>query len=249
MSGAESALVDSLLARADDRLILGHRLSEWCGHAPVLEEDLALANVALDLLGQAEALYTWLGARQSPEQSADALVFFRSATQYQNLLLVEQPNLDFANTVVRQFLYDSYDVVWLAAFLEHTACREEVAAWATSAQVEARYHLRHSAAWVRRLGDGTQESHTRSQIALDTLWTYTDEFFRTDALVDDDVTTCLRERWSSDVHSVFVEATLEAPELPPVPAVGGREGIHSEHLERLLSEMQSLARAHPGAEW
>lgn len=249
MSGSAPALVDSLLGRADDRLVLGHRLSEWCGHAPVLEEDLSLTNVALDLLGQAESLYTWLGVRQSPEQSADTLVFFRGVTQYRSLLLVEQPNGDFAATVVRQFLFDSYDLVWLAALAKHPECREELAAWVSSAQAETRYHRRHSAAWVRRLGDGTEESHGRSQAALDLLWTYTDEFFRPDASADKEAVAGMRAQWSADVAGVFEEATLAIPALPPIPAAGGREGIHSEHLERLLAEMQSLARAHPGAEW
>ncbi len=150
-----SDLRDALLARADDRLVLGHRLSEWCGHAPVLEEDLALANIALDLLEQAQQLYEWVGARSDPAREADSLAFFRGATEYQNLLLVEQPNGDFAHTVVRQLLFDSVDLMWLSSFSQHPECTEDLAEWVTKAQREGRYHLRHSEAWVRRLGDGT----------------------------------------------------------------------------------------------
>ncbi len=245
----EAEFTQALLARADDRLILGHRLSEWCGHGPVLEEDLALANIALDLLGQAQTLYGWCGERLRPERSADQLVFFRGPTDYRNLLLVEQPNGDFAETLVRQFLYDSHDLLWLAAFADHPGCRGELATWVAGAQVEARYHHRHSSGWLLRLGDGTDESHTRCQRALDSLWTFCDELFVADATAGDDASAALRSLWQEQVAEHLERATLRLPDPLAVPATGGRSGIHSEHLERLLSEMQSLARAHPGAEW
>lgn len=240
---------DALLARADDRLILGHRLSEWCGHAPVLEEDLALANVALDLLGQAQRLYEWLGARDEPKRGADELVFFRGPTEYKNLLLVEQPNRDFANTLVRQYLFGSYDLMWLAAFAKHPACAGALAAWVKGAERESRYHLRHSEAWIRRLGDGTEESHERCQRALDALWPYSTEFFAPDPCIEGEPNDRLHAEWRNQVAATLEEATLALPETAAIPTSGGREGIHSEHLERLLSEMQSLARAFPGAEW
>lgn len=244
-----NALLDALLAHADDRLILGHRLSEWCGHAPALEEDLALANIALDLLGQAQRLYEWLGARSDPTRDADSLVFFRGPTEYKNLLLVEQPNRDFAHTLVRQYLFDSFDLAWLAAFAKHPECTDELAAWAASAEREGRYHLRHSGAWLRRLGDGTAESHERCQHALDVLWICTDELFQPDASVEANLAAPLQQEWRAQVAAILEEATLQPPEPGAVPATGGREGVHSEHLERLLAEMQSLARAFPGAEW
>lgn len=250
---SDAALRDHLLASADDRLILGHRLSEWCGHAPFLEEDLALANIALDFLGQAQTLYEWAGTADSPPRSADDLVFFRNPTEYRNLLLVEQPNGDFAMTIVRQFLFDHFDRLWLDALskgtpFESAALRE----WRKRASTENRYHLRHSEAWLQRLGGGTEESHARAQRALETLWPYSEELFPPrdpGAPAGLPEAASLREVWRAAVEDAFAKAHLVAPTLPPVVAKGGRQGIHSEHLERLLSEMQSLARAHPGAEW
>lgn len=249
----EPALRDHLLAWADDRLILGHRLSEWCGHGPFLEEDLALTNLALDFLGQAQSLYQWAGASSSPPCSADDLVFFRSPTEYRNLLLVEQPNGDFAMTVVRQFLFDHFDRLWLDA-LRDAPARDAgpLADWIQKAATENRYHLRHSEAWLLRLGGGTEESHRRAQRALDALWPYSEELFDpgdVEGLPGLPDPALLRESWRKAVGAGFARAGLETPPLPKFNAKGGRQGIHSEHLERLLSEMQSLARAYPGATW
>ena len=164
MSGALPA---ALLARADDRLVLGHRLSEWCGHAPVLEEDLALANVGLDLLGRAQSLYEWVGAREEPPRSPDDLVFFRDATAYRNLLIVELPNGDFAQTILRQFFFDVAERIDLEALAAHDDLDDSLREWVAGARVEGTYHERHSAAWVRRLGDGTAESRARMERAIE----------------------------------------------------------------------------------
>ncbi|HEY0970424.1 MAG TPA: 1,2-phenylacetyl-CoA epoxidase subunit PaaC [Gemmatimonadales bacterium] len=242
-----------LLRLADDRLVLGHRLSEWCGHAPILEEDIALANIALDLVGQATHFLDLAAAREGRGRTADDLAYFRDAREYLNVQLVELPKGDFAFTIVRQFLFDVYDVLALEA-LEGSA-DAELAAIAAKAHREARYHLRHSAQWMLRLGDGTGESHRRAQNALDELWRFTGELFIHDELdarlreagVAPDLES-LRERWAEEVARVVSAATLRLPEDRSL-ARGGRQGLHTEHLGLMLAEMQSVARAHPGAQW
>jgi ring-1,2-phenylacetyl-CoA epoxidase subunit PaaC len=242
-----------LLRLADDRLVLGHRLSEWCGHAPILEEDIALGNVALDLVGQAAALLKHAGELEGKERSDDALAYFRDAIEYRNCVLVELPNGDFAATVVRQFLFDAYDVLLLERLTHSTD--ETLGGIAAKAEKEARYHVRHSAEWVRMLGDGTAESHERAQQALNDVWMDTPELFVADhverAMIERRVGTdpaALRAPWLETVRSVVSEATLT---LPPdaTAATNGRIGRHTEHLGRMLADMQSLARAHPGASW
>src|SRR5215210_5495624 len=168
---SETPLVLYALRRADDALILGHRLSEWCGHAPMLEEDMALANMALDLLGQARELYSYAAKVEAKDNDEDRFAYLRDVRQYRNLLLVEQPNGDFARTIARQFLYAAFiDPYWRAM----TASRDTtLAAIAAKAEKESAYHLRHSAEWMIRLGDGTQESHKRAQDAVDALWPFT----------------------------------------------------------------------------
>jgi ring-1,2-phenylacetyl-CoA epoxidase subunit PaaC len=234
-----NASVETLLRLGDDQLVLGHRLSEWCGHAPLLEEELALANIALDCLGQAAALLGLAGAREGRGRDADALAFFRDPTEFRNCLLVEQENGDFARTIVRQVLFD------LAALpaLERLAAGDdaEAAGIAAKAVKEARYHRRHAREWFVRLGDGSDESRRRMQRALDELWPYTAELFEGDATA--------RSAWSRELEKLLEEATLRRPDDPEIPVSGGRSGAHSEHLDHLLSEMQSLARAHPGASW
>ena len=242
-----------LLRLADDRLVLGHRLSEWCGHAPILEEDIALANIALDLIGQATALLDLAAAREGRGRTADALAYFRDARDYRNLQLVELPNGDFAVTIVRQLLFDVYDHAVLGA-LSHSP-DAELAGIAGKAVKESRYHLRHSAEWVVKLGDGTAESHRRAQAALDDLWRFTGEPFLADDL-DRQLAAAglapdpalLRDGWLARVTEVAAAATLRVPEDRSV-ARGGRHGLHTEHLGHMLAEMQSVARAHPGAEW
>ena len=242
-----------LLRLADDRLILGHRLSEWCGHGPILEEDIAMANIALDLIGQANLLLDLAGREEGKGRSADALAYFREAVEFRNALIMELPRGDFAITVMRQFLVSVHS----AMLLEHLqrSTHAELAGIAAKAFKEARYHARHSADWVLKLGDGTDESHRRSQDALDELWRYTGELFDVpdderpliDAGIAVDVST-LREAWREQVGMIIGAATLEVP-AEVFMQRGGRTGRHTEHLGHLLAEMQIVARSFPGAEW
>ena len=249
----ENPFFEHLLRLADDRLVLGHRLSEWCGHGPILEEDIALANIALDFVGQASMLLKLAGEVEGKGRSEDALAYFRDAVEFRNVQLVELPNGDFAATIVRQFLFDAWDVLVLEQLTG--ASNESLAGVAAKGLKEAKYHLRHSAEWVRMLGDGTAESHSRAQRALDDLWPYSAELFLMDDTDRAAVATgngvdvaALRPRWQQTVEQVFGEATLTIPKSAFMPR-GGRIGRHTEHLGRMLSDMQSLARAHPGASW
>jgi ring-1,2-phenylacetyl-CoA epoxidase subunit PaaC len=249
----ENPLFEYVLRLADDRLVLGHRLSEWCGHGPILEEDIALANIALDFIGQASMLLKLAADVEGKGRTDDTLAYFRDAIEFRNVQLVELPNGDFAATIIRQFLFDAWDVLVLERLTGAT--NEQLAGIAAKAFKEAKYHLRHSAEWVRMLGDGTAESHRRAQQALDALWPYTSELFLTDDIdrqatgagVGVDVES-LRPRWRQTVDQVFAEATLTMPKDGFAPR-GGRLGRHTEHLGRMLADMQSLARAHPGASW
>ncbi len=245
----ETPLVLYTLRRADDALVLGHRLSEWCGHAPSLEEDMALANIGLDLLGQARSLYSYAAEVEAAGHDEDGFAYLRDAPQYRNLLLVEQPNGDFAQTIVRQFFYSAYaDQYWrmMMASLDPT-----LAAIAAKSEKESAYHLRHSSEWMIRLGDGTEESHRRAQEAVDALWPYTGEMFEADhpalAGVAPDP-AALRETWQRTVQSVLARATLATPSGTWMHQ-GGRTGRHTEHLGPMLAEMQHLQRSHPGARW
>jgi ring-1,2-phenylacetyl-CoA epoxidase subunit PaaC len=250
---AAGELFDYVLRLADDALILGHRRSEWCGHAPLLEEELALANIGLDLIGQARALYDYAGVLEGKDRDQDALAYLRDAPAFRNLLLAEQPNGDFATTIVRQLLYAAYAApLWqtLAGSRDAT-----LAAIASQAQHESAYHLRHAGEWLVRLGDGTAESHRRAQAALDALWPYTGEMFETDgtvaALVADGTApdpTTLKPEWDKSVDSVLNEATLQRP-VDGWMQTGGRRGHHGEHLGYILAELQFLQRAYPGAQW
>ena len=253
ISVAESPLVLYALRRADDALILGHRLSEWCGHAPMLEEDMALANMGLDLIGQARELYTYAAKVEGAGNDEDKFAYLRDVRQYRNLLLVEQPNGDFARTIVRQFLYSAFaDPYWRAMM---TSRDETLAAIAAKSEKESAYHLRHASEWVLRLGDGTEESHRRAQAAVDDLWAFTGEMFHADdsdaELIASGIAIdpeTLRETWRRTVSDVFAVATLDMPNSEWMQK-GGRAGHHSEHLSHLLSELQSLQRSFPGATW
>lgn len=242
------------LALGDDRLVLGHRLSEWCGHAPVLEEELALGNVALDLLDQATLLLERAARLEGRGRRADDLAFFRDVTEFRNLLLVEQPNGDFAKTIARQYLFDVFDLHQATA-LEGSSDRE-LAAVASRIAKEAVYHVRHSREWVLRLGDGTEESHKRMQAAIDDLWRFTGELFASDEsaerLRELEVVVnpeALRSPWKDRVLATFAESGLIAPSDGPAIRPQGRSGLHGEALGRMLSEMQSVARAFPDASW
>ena len=253
ISVSETPLVLYALRRADDALILGHRLSEWCGHAPMLEEDMALANMGLDLLGQARELYGYAAKIEGSGNDEDKFAYLRDIRQYRNLLLLEQPNGDFACTMVRQFFYAAFaDLYWRAMMQSGDAT---LAAIAAKSEKESAYHLRHSSEWLVRLGDGTEESHRRAQTAIDDLWAYTGEMFEVDdsegSLIADGIAidpATLRPRWLKTVSDVVSEATLTLPKSNWMQQ-GGRSGRHSEHLGHLLSELQSMQRAFPGAIW
>jgi ring-1,2-phenylacetyl-CoA epoxidase subunit PaaC len=250
---SETPLVLYVLRRADDALILGHRLSEWCGHAPMLEEDMALANMGLDLLGQARELYCYAAKVEGDGNDEDKFAYLRDVRQYRNLLLVEQPNGDFAHTMVRQFFYSAFaDLYWRAMMKSKDAT---LAAIAAKSEKESAYHLRHSSEWIVRLGDGTEESQARAQSAIDDLWSFTGEMFEADdselALIDAGVAfdaKSLRPQWLETVTDVVGEATLALPRSDWMQR-GGRSGRHSEHLGHLLSELQSMQRTFPGVTW
>ena len=246
--------VEYLIRLADDRLILGHRLSEWCGHAPIIEEDIALANIALDCIGQSNFLYETAATIEGKNRTADAIVYFREAVEYKNLLLLEQPNIDFAQTIVRQFLYDAYGVLLFDA-LRNSSC-EPLAGIAQKAVKELRYHFRHSSQWMLRLGDGTDESRQRTQRALDSLWKFTDEMFISDEVEKHAaqngvgvLSSSLKDQWTAMVNSTIIAATLTVPLQSPFLHKGGREGKHTEYLGHLLSEMQIVARSYPDIQW
>jgi ring-1,2-phenylacetyl-CoA epoxidase subunit PaaC len=250
---SETPLVLYALRRADDALILGHRLSEWCGHAPMLEEDMALANMGLDLLGQARELYSYAAKVEGKDNDEDKLAYLRDAGQYRNLLLLEQQNGDFARTIVRQFFYACFaDLYWRAMMKSGDAT---LAAIAAKSEKESAYHVRHSSEWIVRLGDGTEESHARAQTAIDDLWAFTGEMFEIDgserALIDAGIAidpAGLHPQWLKTVSDIVTEATLALPRSDWMQQ-GGRSGRHSEHLGHLLSELQSMQRTFPGAAW
>ncbi len=258
MTDQAAPLVTYALRQADRALVLGHRLSQWLTRAHELEEELALGNLALDLLGQARVLYTYAGDVEGIGRSEDDLAYGRDDRQFLNPLLVEQPNGDFAVTMVRQFLHDAWAVPYWRAMAASTD--PTLGALAGKAVKETAYHLRHARSWVVRLGDGTAESHARTQAAADRLWRFTDELFESDAvevaLVAGGVAVApasLREPWRATVESVFAEATLAVPTTTTTTttamSTGGRVGRHGESLSYLLGEMQVVARAHPGASW
>jgi ring-1,2-phenylacetyl-CoA epoxidase subunit PaaC len=250
---SETPLVLYALRRADDALILGHRLSEWCGHAPMLEEDMALANMGLDLLGQARELYAYAAKVEANGNDEDSFAYLRDVRQYRNLLLLEQPNGDFARTMVRQFFYSVFaDLYWRAMLKSDDATLKAIAA---KSEKESAYHVRHSSEWMVRLGDGTEESHRRAQTAIDDLWAFTGEMFAVDdserGLIEAGVAVdpaTLRPQWLATVSNVLAEATLVSPKSDWMQQ-GGRSGRHSEHLGHLLSELQSMQRTFPGATW
>lgn len=248
-----SPLFQYTLRLADDLLILSQRLGEWCGHGPILEEDIALTNRALDHLGEARNLLTYAGQVEGKNRTEDDLAYLRMERQYTNVKLVEQPNGDYAHTMVRSFLFDAYHLPLMHALLKSTDA--QLAAIAGKAVKEATYHLRASSEWIIRFGDGTEESHQRAQTALDDLWTYTGELFESDAVLDEmtkagiapDIST-VKAAWSKTVDQVLAEATLKRP-ADAFMMTGGRKGLHSEHMGFILAEMQHVTRAYPGVSW
>ncbi len=261
----QSAPLAYILHLADNALVLGQRNAEWCGHAPILEEDLSMANNSLDLIGQARMLYQHAACIQGDGATEDTLAYFRDVPEFRNYTLLELPHSpallpsaaadrDWATTIVRNFLYSSL-MTLLWDRLQHST-DSQLAAIAAKSLKEVRYHLRHSRDWLVRLGDGTEESHRRAQSAVDHLLPYTEEFWKPNALEDAvgasgaGVTISeLRPEWDDIVNKALSEATLRRPAAVKGYITQGKEGIHSEHLGYLLAEMQSLARAHPGATW
>jgi ring-1,2-phenylacetyl-CoA epoxidase subunit PaaC len=249
----DAPAVQYVLRIADTALILAQRLAEWCGHAPALEEDIALANMALDLLGQARALLSHAGALEGGGRDEDQLAFLREEREYRNVTLVELPRGDFAVTTVRNAMMATFfKLLWqrLASSRD-----PELAAIAGKAVKEARYHQQHAADWVVRLGDGTPESRSRTERALQDLWPYTAELFAADEIDEHAAAGGIGPRWSeledvwrAEMDQILGAATLAAPAATPFLS-SGKQGRHSEHMGRILAELQYLQRAYPGGTW
>jgi ring-1,2-phenylacetyl-CoA epoxidase subunit PaaC len=246
-------LMEYCLRLGDTSLILGQRLAEWCGHGPILEEDIALTNISLDLIGQARAFLSYAGNVEGKGRSEDDLAYFRGEREFRNLLLSEIPNGDFGQTMLRQFLLSTYQYY---LFTELKKSKDAMlSALAEKSLKEVTYHLRHSIEWLKRLGNGTEESHRRMLCAVEELWMYTGDLFDEDAtdemLINEGVGADLaqvRLFWEHKVKQSFAEAALQIPENVYM-ITGSRQGKHTEHLGHLLAEMQSLTRAFPGAQW
>jgi ring-1,2-phenylacetyl-CoA epoxidase subunit PaaC len=246
-------LFDYVLRLGDSALVLGQRLSEWCGHGPALEEDIALSNVALDLIGQARLWLAYAAEIEHAGRDEDKLAFLRDCGEFRNMLLVEQPNGNYAHTMARQLYFDTWHYFLMREL--SSSCDRRIAEIAEKVVKEVTYHVRRSADWVVRLGDGTELSHARTQHAIDDLWMYTGEMFEMDALdeamlgrsVGVDLEK-LRAPWLDHVRAVITEATLKVPEGTWMQK-GGKRGVHSEHLGHLLSEMQFMQRAYPDMRW
>lgn len=249
----DKILQNYCIGLGDDSLILGHRLSEWCRNGPFLEEDLALTNVALDYIGRARMFYSYAAELGGNLRSEDDIAFLRDCREYRNLLINELPNGDFAFTLARQLMIDVYD---MGLFTSMAQSQDEMlAAIAAKAIKESRYHLRRSEDWIKRLGDGTEESHRRVQNAFDQLWVYWPEMFEMSddeqQLVDAGIAvdrSALKAGWISSMHAILRAATLQIPD-DESSIGGGRDGIHTEHLGFLLAEMQYLQRTYPGQKW
>jgi ring-1,2-phenylacetyl-CoA epoxidase subunit PaaC len=248
-----SPLTSYLLHLADNALILGHRNSEWCGHGPILEQDIALTNISLDLIGQSRYLYQYAATLLGEGASEDTLAYLRDAREFKNCLMLELPKGDWAVTVLRQYFFSQFQLIQYKALLK--LADKQLAAIAEKAMKETAYHLRWSSEWVIRLGDGTMESRMRMQKAAEHLWTYTGEMFMPAAYE----TTCaemetgvdpasFKEGWYLNVQTVFTEATLSVPPLG-WSQNGGKDGMHTEHLGFILAELQFMQRAYPGNEW
>jgi ring-1,2-phenylacetyl-CoA epoxidase subunit PaaC len=238
-----------VLGLGDDALVLSQRLAEWVSRAPEIEEDVALANIGLDLLGQARSLYSYAGEVEGRGRTEDDLAYLREEREFRNCLLVEQPNDDFGTTIARQLLFSAYQLGLYQRLTRSTD--STLAAVAAKAVKEVAYHLDHAASWTVRLGDGTEESHVKMQRGLDRMWPYAGELFEP---VDESLAGVaadpveLRPGWDRTVDTVLAQATLTRPETPAHPG-GGRDGRHSEHFGYLLAELQYLHRVHPGASW
>ena len=248
-----SALYQYVLRMADNALIIGQRLSEWCGHGPILEQDMAMTNIALDFVGQARSLFQYAAELEGSGKTEDDLAFLRDVWDFKNFLLLEQPNGDFAHTICRQFLFDAYNYYFHLELKNSTD--QQLAAIAEKSLKEVTYHLRWSSEWMIRLGDGTDLSHGKIQKALDHLWMYTGEMTTADeldqTLADQGIGVDLNKikpLWNEKVNAILKEATLTRPEDAWMQS-GGKQGKHSEQLGFILAEMQYLQRAYPGQQW
>ena len=246
-------LYNYTLHLADNSMILGQRCSEWCGHGPILEQDIAITNIALDLIGEARSLYQFAAETKGGNATEDTVAFLRDVLEYKNLLLVEQPNTDWAYTITRQFFYDVFHFNLHTALANSSETRlREIAAKTIK---ETTYHLKWSSEWMIRLGDGTEISHNKMQEAVNDLWDFTGELFMPSAVetlafekgIGADLSV-LQAAWHSKVNEILEAATLSIP-ATTYRQNGGKDGIHSEHLGYILAEMQFLQRAYPGAEW
>lgn len=241
-------LIDYTLHLADTTLILSQKNSEWCGHGPILEQDIAITNISLDLLGQARNFYQYAATSKNDGSTEDSLAYLRTEREFKNLLLVEQQNGDWGQTILRQYLFSQYQLLLFQQLQQHSD--EQLAAIATKAIKETTYHVRWSSEWVIRLGDGTDESHNRMLHAIDELWRYTGELFEAadyETALGIDLTS-IKQTWNEKVTAVFDEAKLPVPQNIFVQK-GGKQGAHTEQLGYILTELQYLQRTYPGAKW
>jgi len=249
----KSSLIDYILHLADDALILAQRNGECCAHGPILEQDIAITNITLDLIGQARNLYQYAATVKADGSTEDSLAYLRDVREYKNCLLVEQPNGDWGQTILRQFFFSTYQYLLYEQLQQSKD--EQLAAIAFKSLKEVTYHLRWSSEWVIRLGDGTPESHKRMLKAINELWAYTGELFmpanyEQEAFSDKIAPelSCLENKWVERVCEIFKEATLPIPDKT-FPYSGGKTGMHSEHLGFILADLQFMQRAYPGCEW
>lgn len=249
----EQKIYEYLLQLGDNSMILGHRLSELCGHGPTLETDIALTNISLDLFGQVRHYFQYAAKLGVKGKTEDEIAFLRYAHEYKNCLLVEQPNTDFAHIIVRQFFYDLYHLNLLQELTQSKD--KQISAVAYKSLKEVKYHSRFSSQWLKRLGDGTDESHNRTQAAVDYLQPYTSELFETSTiekeLVDAGIAADLskvKNKWDSQVQAIMQEATIVYPSNE-FSHSGGKKGVHTEHLGYILSDLQYMQRAYPNMNW
>ncbi|MEO5570190.1 MAG: 1,2-phenylacetyl-CoA epoxidase subunit PaaC [Bacteroidia bacterium] len=251
---SKEAVFEYCLRLGDTSLILGHRLSEWCGHGPILEEDIAMSNLSLDLIGQARMILSYAGEAEGKGRTDDDLAYHRDAMQFRNVLLAELPNGDFAVTMTRHFFISVYNFYLYEALKKSKD--KIIAAFAEKSLKEVAYHVRHSSDWMLRLGDGSEESHSRAQTAVDDLWIYTDDLFQMNEvdtfLIKEGIAADLngiKEKWKTHVEDILKKATLTFPQINNFMRTGSREGKHTEYLDYILAEMQVLPRAYPDAKW
>lgn len=253
LENQKQLLFEYCLQLGDNSLILAQRLGEWCGHGPILEVDIAMTNIALDLLGQTRSYFQYAAEVEGKGRDEDKLAFMREEREYKNALLLEQPNEDFAYTIARQFFFDTFHLLFLEKMVD--SADEQLAAIAAKSLKEVKYHFRFSGDWMRRLGDGTEESHQKIQQAVDDLWIFTGEFFKPTELEEKmaaagigvDVSS-LKAGFDYHLQEVFEDAKLTIPDYEPTQ-YGGKEGRHSEYLGHLLTDLQYMQRTYPNMTW